>query len=190
MIDENKRFTRALIHNSILPGYFPIKRSFGQSLENCKVDAVLAYIKFANSKAPAVQNLEFLLAGLCYTCHSQGTLRDTMTLISFEEVLRRMVLTERKLMNTNSENPGPREREITQFLKLKTDDVNYFAKKFYSLAKKTFDFLEPNECFDYDQLLYHLRFWNQNNKSQMRWAYKIFSNDIYNENIKETNVNG
>ena len=148
-------FNKRMFNNIYSSCYYPIKRSFGQTLQSCNMDAVIAYTKISNNKNPIEQNIEFLIAGLCYNVIKPDQQRLTFT--KFEDVLSRL----------------DRETEIENFLKLRYDNTGYFAKRFYSLAMKAIGCLYQNEQFDYISLLNDLKYWNNGNSVKMKWAMAI-----------------
>ena len=148
------------LHSS---SYYPIKRSFGQTLQSCDMDALIAYTKLSKNKNPVEQNIEFLVAGLCYNVTKPDQERHTY--VRFEDVLARLNRTE----------------EIERFLKLRYDNDGYFAKRFYSLAKKVIPLLGPDEQFNYTKLRNDLKNWNLNNNVKMQWAMAIARSSFNNE---------
>lgn len=172
--DNQDSFNKLMFANINTSCYYPIRRSFGQTLQSCDIDAVIAYTKLSNNKNRIEQNIEFLLAGLCYNVTKQGQQRSTY--IRFEDVLKRL----------------NRENEIENFLKLRYDNTGYFAKRFYTLAKKVIPLLESTEQFDYIQLYKDLKYWNYNNSVKMRWAMAIvnFDNNENKEINKEIEKDG
>lgn len=148
-------FCKSMLGHLNSPGYYPIRRAFGQTLKNCSMDAVIAYSKISNTTSETYQNIEFLVAGLCYNAMKPNT--EINKYVKFEEVLKRL----------------NREDEISNFLKIRYDNTGYFAKRFMSLAKKTIPLLYSNETFDYNQLIIDLFNWNKNNSVKLRWAMTI-----------------
>lgn len=135
--------------------YYPIKRSFGQTLQTCDMESLIAYTKLSQNKNPVEQNIEFLIAGLCYNSIKPGQERPTY--VRFEDVLARL----------------NRPDEVEKFLKLRYDNDGYFAKRFYTLARKAIPLLQPFEQFDYIKLYKDLKYWNVNNSAKMKWAMAI-----------------
>ena len=161
----NKRMFAQINSNS----YYPIKHAFGQTLQSCNIDALIAYTKLSDNKNRFEQNIEFLIAGLCYNVTKPNQTRSTY--INFEQVLKRL----------------DRNNEVEAFLKLKYDDFGYFAKRFYILAKKVIPLLHSDEQFNYTQLFYDLKYWNLNNHAKMRWAMAIANFNNTNTEVKEGN---
>ena len=149
--------------------YYPIRRSFGQTLQNCDMDALIAYTKLSDNKNQFEQNIEFLLAGLCYNINKPHQIRNKY--IKFEQLLERL----------------NRPEEVEDFLKLRYDDNGYFAKRFYTLAKKAIPLLHSDEQIEYNQLFKDFKYWNINNHSKMRWAMTVvkFEDEL---NEKEGNI--
>ena len=163
----NVDFCKRMLGNIYSASYYPIKRSFGQTLQTCPIDALIAYSKLSKTKNRTQQNIEFLVAGLCYNTIKPDQNRPTF--VRFETVLRRL----------------NREKDIENFLKLRYDDTGYFANRFMSLAKKVIPLLSPNEQFDYIHLISDLVDWNKNNNTKMRWAMSILN--LYEVNEETTN---
>lgn len=157
------KFFSNMLGYSRSPSYYPIKRSFGQTLQSCDMEALIAYTKLSQNKNSIEQNIEFLIAGLCY-----NTIRpdqDRTVYVKFEDVLARL----------------NRPDEIEKFLKLRYDNEGYFAKRFYALAKKAISALQPFEQFDYIGLFRDLKYWNLNNNAKMKWAMAIARNSFNEE---------
>lgn len=161
-IDFNKNLFKC-IHTA---SYYPIKRSFGKTLQTCNVDAIIAYAKISDCSRLFDQNIEFLIAGLCYTTFKQYHNYNITKYTNFEEVLRRLYLS-----GTDST-----KKLIESFLKLKTNNIEYFCKNFASLSKKVIPLLHNNESFNYTQLLFDLKNWNSN-KIKLKWATKIINTE-------------
>ena len=70
-----------------------------------------------------------VIAGLCYNTIRPGF--DRTIYVKFEDVLARL----------------NRPDEIEKFLKLRYDNEGYFAKRFYTLARKVIPLLQPYEQF-------------------------------------------
>lgn len=152
---DTKSFNQMMFGYLNSPSYYPIRRSFGQTLQTCSMDALIAYTKLSQNKNPVDQNIEFLVAGLCYNAERPNQERTIW--VRFEDVLARL----------------NRPEEIEKFLKLRYDNDGYFAKRFYSLSKKVIPLLQPYEHFDYAKLLNDLKFWNIDNSVKMKWAMAI-----------------
>ena len=161
--EKQESFNKLMFKNINSSCYYPIRRSFGQTLQSCNMDALIAYTKLSNNKNPIEQNIEFLIAGLCYNVNKPGQVRDKF--IKFEDILKRL--------NRND--------EVEQFLKLRYDNTGYFAKRFYILAKKTIPLLQSHEQFDYAQLIRDFKYWNINNNAKMRWAMTIVNLNDFEE---------
>ena len=157
------KFFSNMLGYSNSPSYYPIKRSFGQTLQTCDMDALIAYTKLSQNKNPIDQNIEFLIAGLCYNSIRPGQERPTY--VRFEDVLARI----------------HRPEEIEKFLKLRYDNDGYFAKRFYTLARKAIACLQSFEQFDYIKLYKDLKYWNDNNSVKMKWAMAIARADFETE---------
>ena len=152
----NTEFVKSLLYNLQTSCYYPIKRSFGKTLQNCDMNALIAYTKLSKSKDPIEQNIEFLVAGLCYNTMKPNDITDK-TLVNFETILKRL----------------NREVEVENFLKLRYDNDGYFTKRFYILAKKAIPLVNSNERINYEQLIVDLLNWNKNNNVKIRWAMSI-----------------
>ena len=157
------KFFSNMLGYSKSPNYYPIKRSFGQTLQSCDMDALIAYTKLSQNKNPIEQNIEFLIAGLCYNTIKPD--QDRLTYVRFEDVLARL----------------HRPEEIEKFLKLRYDNEGYFAKRFYTLSRKVIPLLQPNEQFDYIKLFKDLKYWNNDNSVKMKWAMSIARNNFEEE---------
>lgn len=159
---HNTDFVKRLLTNLRTSCYYPIKRSFGKTLQNCDMTSLIAYTKLSKSKDPIEQNIEFLVAGLCYNSMKPDSNIGT-NLVNYETVLKRL----------------NREVEVENFLKLRYDNEGYFAKRFYTLSKKVIPLLGTNERFNYEQLVEDLLNWNKNNNAKIRWAMSIvdFNNE-------------
>lgn len=146
--------------------YYPIKRSFGQTINNCSIDTIIAFSKIANKNNNDIeQNAEFLIAGLCYnTLKPESKINETK--VNFETLLKRLAATDK-------DKSKPRTSEIENFLKLKFDTTGYFNKRFVSLAKKTIPMINQNEIINYEQLLHDFKNWDKNNTVKIRWAITI-----------------
>ena len=159
------KFFSNMLGYSNTSSYFPIKRSFGQTLQSCDMDALIAYTKLSQNKNPVEQNIEFLIAGLCYNTIRPGF--DRTIYVKFEDVLARL----------------NRPDEIEKFLKLRYDNEGYFAKRFYTLARKVIPLLQPYEQFDYIRLFKDLKYWNFDNNVKMKWAMAIARASYSEENV-------
>ena len=159
---NNTEFSKSLFTNINSTSYYPIKRSFGHTLQTCDINAVIAYAKIAqNNELYKIteRNVEFIVSGLCYNVHKQyqdGERHYTR----YEDVLKRLYIS-----GTDST-----KKSIENFLKLKFDDGIYFSKKFASLSKKLIALLYPNETFDFIKLLHDLKYWDYNNDIKLKWA--------------------
>ena len=164
---NNAQLVKQILNNISGPNYFSIKRSFGKTLENCNIDAVIAYSKIADSKNDSSfdRNIEFLVMGLCYNSIKPNSVTDK-TRINFETLLKRLTFIDK-------DKSKPRTAEIENFLTLRIDNNGYFAKKFVSLSKKVIPMLNPNEIINYEQLLDDLKHWNNGNIVKIRWAMTI-----------------
>lgn len=164
-------------NNPYVPYYYPIKRSFGQTIESCSLEAVIAYTNLSDTKNRVMQNKEFIVAGLCYNISNQ----TSTTFVKFEELLRRMV---------KADLNGTRKKEVENFLKLHYDDNGYFTKRFYSIAKKVISYLNSTETIDFISLLWDLDKWDDGNAVKMRWAMTIVNlkEDIKNDPINKEDV--
>ena len=160
-------FNKRMFNGINSEGYYPIRRSFGQTLQNCDMDALLAYTKLSDNKNKIEQNIEFLIAGLCYNINKPNQIRDKY--INFEDILKRLADSDPKNEN--------RSKEIEDFLKLKYDNNGYFSRRFYILSKKLIPFLHNDEQINYTQLFKDLKYWNFNNNTQMKWAMAIVKFD-------------
>lgn len=159
---------KQMLNNISSSNYYPIKRSFGHTLENCNIDAVISYSKIADSKNCSLfeQNIEFLVIGLCYISNKPNVSINDKTRINFETLLKRLV-------STDKDKSKPRTGEVENFLKLRFDTNGYFNKKFASLVKKANTMLNSNEILNYEQLLDDLKNWNNGNNVKIRWAMTI-----------------
>lgn len=155
MSDNSEFIKRMLGHINNSSVYYPIRNAFGTTVQNCPINAVLAYSKLSKTKSDTYQNIEFLVAGLCYNSIKPNTGTRT-TYVRFEDVLKRI----------------DREDEIANFIKIRYDNTGYFAKRFVTIAMKAINKLNPNEHFDYNQLIEDLKHWNYNSV-KMRWAMAI-----------------
>ena len=175
---NNVDFCRRLLGNIHSDIYYPIKRSFGQTLATCNLNALIAYTKLSDTKNSTKQNKEFLVAGLCYNTLRADATNLPGTYVKFEQLLKRLV-------STNKNANDPRKKEIERFLQLRYDDNGYFAKRFYTLAKRLIPLLNNNETFDYISLLYDLENWDKDNKVKMKWAMAIVNLTNETENNTE-----
>lgn len=150
-------FVQRLLKNINSSNYFPIKRSFGHTLENCNVDAIIAYSKISQNKTTNQhdRNVEFLVSGLCYMTQKPNKSIENKNVVNFETLLKRL------------NRPG----EVENFLKLRYDANGYFHKRFYIIAKKAITCIYPNEIINYSQLIDDLKYWN--NTIKIRWAMTI-----------------
>lgn len=147
--------------------YYPIRRSFSQTLNSCNIDAVIAFSKISDTKDNFLeQNIEFLVCGLCYNANKQNTDLSNKTRVNFETLLKRLIATDK-------EKSKPRTAEIENFLRSRLDTNGYFNKKFMSLAKKAIPFINANEIINYEALLDDLKSWNNGNTTKLRWAMTI-----------------
>jgi hypothetical protein len=157
--------------------YYPIKRSFGQTLNTCPMDAVIAYANISTTKNPVIQNKEFLVAGLCYNvAHTTTYDKDDVKYVKIEQLLHRLVMKDET-----------RKKEISKFLQLTYDNNGYFSKVFYTLCKKLIPLLHSNEQIDYINLLNDLIYWDNGVQVKMRWAMATVFNEKEENNDKEGN---
>lgn len=141
--------------------YYPIRRSFGQTLNTCQMDALIAYTNISTTKNPIIQNKEFLVAGLCYNVAHKAS-GDPEQYVKIEKLLYRLVVKDET-----------RKKEIEKFLQLTYDNDGYFSKVFYTLCKKLIPLLQPYEQIDYISLLNDLIYWDKGIEVKMRWAMAI-----------------
>ena len=165
MSDTNS-FIKLMYGNINTPRYYPIKRAFGQTLSTCPIEALLAYTKLSNTKNPIDQNIEFLVAGLCYNTVKPFQYEEVNSYVNFEDVVRRYIY-------ADASRKDNREKEVEDFLKLRYDMDGYFATRFYNLAKKVIPYLRSNEQFNYSKLIKDFIFWNNGNSVKMQWAMSV-----------------
>lgn len=160
---DNSQFTTLLIENVNSGNYYAIKRSFGQTLDNCDINALIAFTKISQDANTSLtdRNVEFLVAGLCYNTMKQNSSYNTNR-VSYETVLRRLY----KSKDSTDSIRG----SIENLLKLRYDQNGYFNKKFVSLSKKVIPLLRSNESFNYSELLEDLKNWNNGNRVKLKWA--------------------
>lgn len=163
---DSNQLTKQMLSKINSSSYYPIKRSFSQTLDTCNIDAVIAYSKISDTKDNlCTQNIEFLVCGLCYNVN-KPTDSFNKTKINFETLLKRLVATDK-------EKSKPRTAEVENFLRLRLDDNGYFHKRFAIIAKKAVSFVAPNEIINYEQLIDDLKSWNSGNTTKLRWAMTI-----------------
>ena len=154
--------------------YYPIKRSFGRTLNSCNLDATIAYANLSDTKNPVRQNKEFMVAGLCYNI---SNVSDNLSFVKFEDLLKRMVAADKS-------TGKPRKKEVEKFLQLRYDNNGYFAKRFYTIANKAILYLHHNETVDFIKLLDDLEHWDEGNTVKLRWAMTV-ANITENNNDKD-----
>ena len=153
--------TRMCGHINNSSEYYPIRRSFGQSLDTCQIEALISYSKLMEPETPRwEQEFEFLVAGLCYNAEKQGN-KSSDKRVPFEKILR--------LLYINSSDSG--KKTITKFLSMRYSNTAYFNKTFASLARRALPYA-GNQRIDYYSLLKDLKNWNSNN-TRMKWASTI-----------------
>ena len=160
---EINKFISNMFANINTATYYPIKRSFGKTLETCPIDALLAFTKMSQdaNSSMNVRNAEFLVAGLCYNTIRQYS-NEERTLVPFEAVLRRLY--------NNPNTTDSMKSSIESFLSLSITDNGYFQDKFVTLSKKVIPYLSANEMFNFTSLLNDLIKWNDGNLIRLKWA--------------------
>ena len=158
----NSKFIDTLLQNINGSSYYAVRRSFGQTVDSCNIDSLLAFMRLIpDAKVPkSYLNIEFLVAGLCYNSLRPGMTYLGKNKISFETLLRR-------LYNTASDSG---KRSIENFMKLRIDDRGYFHKRFMSITRKALPMLRPNEVINYDELISDLVDWDKNNTVKIKWS--------------------
>lgn len=165
---DSVQLTKQMLSKINSSSYYPIRRSFSQTLNTCNIDAVIAYSKISDTKNDLFsQNIEFLVCGLCYNVNKPTESFDK-TRVNFETLLKRLAATDK-------EKSKPRTTEIENFLRLRLDNNGYFHKRFAIVAKKAISFIAPNEIINYEQLINDLKSWNNGNTTKLRWAMTIAS---------------
>ena len=143
--------------------YYTVRRSFGQTLDDCSIDALVSYAKMMQPDTPKwEQEIEFLVAGLCYNTEQPHS-TEKKSRIPFEQALH--------LLYQSSSPSG--QRNIEKFLKLTTTNTRYFNKNFASLSKRVTPYLGYSGL-DYYRLIRDLKNWNSNS-TRMKWAKAIVS---------------
>lgn len=163
---QEYKLTNKLIKHLYSSDYYPIKRSFGKTLQTCNINAIIAYRNLADLSLNANQReIEFLLAGLCFYTNSPN--KEITKHVTYETLLKRLAATEAKQENK------PRTAEIENFLKLRLDNKGYFQKKFATLTNKVITVLDKNETIDFDELFNDLSRWDKDNNVKLKWAMTI-----------------
>lgn len=172
---KENEFIKSLYKDLNSNNYYPIKRSFGKTLENCEISSLIAYTKVSKNNHiynTLERNSEFLVAGLFYNIERPSYEYIEKQKIPFELLMN-------KLYNSNTTNST--KKNLEKLINLEQDNMEYFCNIFRITAEKVLPFLQKNQTVDFSKLLYDIKHWN-NRTVRMRWATALIDNKPQEEN--------
>lgn len=144
---------------------YPLKRSFGRTLESCDIRTVLAYAQMTTEQErdKDKREAEFLVAGLLTSTEKMDDgIKATANRITYQKLLARLL----------SDVPQS-EKNIERLLNENVGADGVFSSLFSRLHKRAVNYLYQNEQIDYKRLLDDLRAWNNSKRIRVNWALDI-----------------
>ena len=158
------------IHNKTY--YYALKRAWGKTITEGDIDTVIAYRDAFDHKSydsTKKQNARMVVAELCYNTLPFNADYSTYHPVRFEVVIGRLYKKE-----AGTDRVTTTQFRIHQFLDTSFDNPRYFISTFCSIANRVKSELNPNETFNYEQLLWDLYDWGSS-KVKNKWIDALVS---------------